>query len=145
MSAMFTLRVNSWFTFRTKPVSIQVSLLCVGLCSVDASLTPVLYVCLIFKSLLYLCILQYFTRDNNRESQYIHLTLFLLPGTHIIFVIGIQKAFGIGEGCRDVSLCEIFDLKYVIIAVRLGRNKVCRKGPGGQDCLPCRLMTLDAK
>jgi hypothetical protein len=69
----------------------------------------VLYVRLICKILMFLCILQ----DNNLESQYIQLPLFLLPGTHIIFVIGMLKAFGIGEDC------EMFDLEYVIIAVRL--------------------------
>jgi len=44
-----------------------------------------------------------------------------------------------------MCLCEMFNSKYVIIAVRLEHNKVCPEGPGWRDYLPCRLMTLDAK
>jgi hypothetical protein len=44
-----------------------------------------------------------------------------------------------------MCLCKMFDLKYVITAVRLEHNKVCPEGPGWRDYVPCRLMTLDAK
>ena len=66
------------------------------------------------------------------------------PGTRIIFVVDIQKAFRIRESFHDV-FCEMFNLKYVIIAVHLEHNKFCPEGPGWRDYLPCRLMTLDAK